>query len=148
MLVDQERNVRNVLRRKLNMDYEVLFAEDGVQAVRVYETHAERIATIVIDLCLPKLNGRAVTQWVHHIIPDLPVIIAGNVTDPDVKELLSDPAVRFVRKPLHLSELTKLLKETMGGKPGGVLICGRQSADGVESVPGAVATGPQLTHDP
>src|SRR5438445_988765 len=28
------------------------------------------------------------------------------------------------------------------------LICERRSADGMESVPGAVATGSQLTHDP
>jgi hypothetical protein len=31
---------------------------------------------------------------------------------------------------------------------GSVLFCGRESADGMESVPGAVATGSQLTHDP
>jgi two-component system, cell cycle sensor histidine kinase and response regulator CckA len=116
LLVDHERDVRNVLGRKLKPDFEVLFAEDGVQAVRVYETYAARIATIVIELRLPKLNGRAVTQWVHHILPDLPVIIAGNVIDPDVKELLTDPAVHFIRKPLRLSELTKLLHETVGGQ--------------------------------
>jgi DNA-binding NtrC family response regulator len=118
LLVGQERDVRNVLGRKLNTDYEVLLAEDGVQAVRFYETYAERIATIVIELRLPKLNGRAVTQWVHHILPDLPVIIAGNAIDPDVKELLTDPAVRLIRKPLRLSELTKLLRETVSDQPG------------------------------
>ena len=114
LLVDQERDVRNRLGRQLKQNYEVLFAKDGVQAVRVYESYAERIATIVIELRLPKLSGRAVTQWVHHILPDLPVIIAGNVIDPDVKELLTDPAVRFIRKPLRLSELTKLLHEAVG----------------------------------
>src|ERR1700687_5620647 len=114
LLVDQERDVRKILGRKLNQDYEVLFAEDGVQAVRVYETYAERIATMIIDLRLPKLNGGAVTEWVHHILPDLPVIIAGNVTDPDVKELLTNPAVRFIRKPLRLPQLKKLLRETLG----------------------------------
>ena len=114
MLVDQEQDVRNILGPKLKPEYEVLFAEDGVQAVRVYETYAERIATIVIDPRLPKLNGRAVTQWVHHILPDLPVIIAGTVTDPDVKELLTNPAVHFIRRPLRLSELKKLLHETVG----------------------------------
>jgi len=115
LLVDHEQDVRSVLGRKLNTDYEVLFAEDGVQAVRVYETYAKRIAAIVIDLRLPKLNGLAVTQWVHHIFPNLPVIVAGNVIDLDVKELLTDPAVRFILKPLRLSELTKLLHETVGG---------------------------------
>jgi len=114
LLVDQAKNVRNVLGRKLKPNYDVLFAEDGVQAVRVYETYAERIATIVIDLRLPKLNGRAVTQWVHHILPDLPVIITGNVNDPDVEELLANPAVTFLRKPLHISELQELLREMLG----------------------------------
>ncbi len=85
-----------------------------MQAVRVYESHAERIATLVIELRLPKLNGRAVTQWVHHIFPDLPVIISGSVIDPDVKELLANPSVRFIQKPLRLSELKQLLHETVG----------------------------------
>ena len=113
LLVDQERNVRNLLGRKLNQDYEVLFAEDGVQAVRVYETYAERIATMVIDLRLPKLDGSAVTEWVHHILPDLPVIVAGNAIDPAVKELLTNPAVRFIEKPLRLPQLRKLLSEAV-----------------------------------
>ncbi|HXM48879.1 MAG TPA: response regulator [Pyrinomonadaceae bacterium] len=114
LLAYHERKVRNVLRHKLKPNYDLLFAEDGVQAVRVYESHAERIATIVIELRLPKLNGRAVTQWVHHILPDLPVIISGSVIDPDLKELLANPSVRFIQKPLRLSELTQLLHETVG----------------------------------
>jgi len=114
LLAYHERKVRNVLRQKLKPNYDLLFAEDGVQAVRVYESHAECIATIVMELRLPKLSGRAVTQWVHHILPDLPVIISGSVIDPDVKELLANPSVRIIQKPLRLSELKQLLHETVG----------------------------------
>jgi len=51
---------------------------------------------------------------VHHIFPDLNVIIMGDVIDSDVKELLANPSVRFIRKPLRQSELKQLLHETVG----------------------------------
>ena len=43
LLVYHEPKVRNALTQKLKPNYDLLFAEDGVQAVRVYENHAERM---------------------------------------------------------------------------------------------------------
>ena len=114
LVVDHERNIRKVLERELKANYEVLFARDGLEAVRVYESHQEQIATILIDLCLPRLNGRAVTEWVHHIRPDLPIIVMGKAVDKAVKEMPESGAViTFIRKPFHLSELMGLLRKIL-----------------------------------
>jgi len=111
LVVDQQRTIRNILARELKPSYDVLFAEDGVQAIRLYELHAKEIASLVIDVRLPRLNGRAVTEWVHHIFPDLPVIIMSRAIDTEVQEMLGSPAVTFLRKPFHLTELKKVLRE-------------------------------------
>src|SRR5437899_672715 len=65
LIVDHERNTRKALARELKPNYDLLLAEDGLEAVRVYESHQEQIATILIDLGLPLLDGRAVADWVR-----------------------------------------------------------------------------------
>ena len=52
LIVDHERNIRKALARELKPNYDLLLAEDGLEAVRVYESHQEQIATILIDLGL------------------------------------------------------------------------------------------------
>ena len=116
LVVDHQRTIRNILARELKPSYDVLFAEDGVQAIRIYELHAHEIASLVIDVRLPRLNGRAVTEWVHHIFPNLPVIIMSRALDDDVQEMLASPAVTFLRKPFRLSELKKVLRELVSSQ--------------------------------
>ena len=116
LLVDHQRTIRNILTRELQPSYDVLFAEDGVQAIRIYERHAHEIASLVIDVRLPRLNGRAVTEWVHHIFPNLPVIIMSRALDAEVQEMLASPAVTFLRKPFRLSELKKVLRELVSSQ--------------------------------
>src|ERR1700737_4607173 len=106
LIVDHERSIRTVLARELKAKYEVLVATDGLEAVRIYETHGTQIGTILIDPRLPRLDGQAVAEWVHHIRPDLPIILMGKA----VEELPLTDGVLFVRKPLHLPELKKLLR--------------------------------------
>jgi DNA-binding NtrC family response regulator len=117
LIVDHERNTRQVLARELTPMYEVLLAEDGLEAVCVYETHREQIATILIDLRLPRLNGRAVAEWVHHIRPELPIIVMSKAIETAVKELPESAVVTFIRKPFHLSELKKLLRGVLAQQP-------------------------------
>ena len=114
LIVDHERNIRKALARELKPNYDLLLAEDGLEAVRVYESHQEQIATILIDLGLPLLDGRAVADWVHHICPGLPIIVMSRTAEKAVKELPESEVVSFVRKPFRLSAVKKLLRETLG----------------------------------
>jgi two-component system cell cycle sensor histidine kinase/response regulator CckA len=110
LIVDQEPGVRKLLARELRPNNEVLLAADGLKAVRIYEIHQEQIAMLLIEPRLPRLDGQAVAEWVHHISPQLPVIFMSKVGFDAAEDFPRSPEVRFVRKPFDLPELKKILR--------------------------------------
>jgi CheY-like chemotaxis protein len=110
LVVDDDPSVRDALALELEASYDVLVARDGIDAVRIYEHNIERVAAIVTDLNMPRLNGQLVTEWVHHIRPQLPVVImSGSIRNRELEDLLQSPAVSFLSKPFEPSELESLL---------------------------------------
>jgi len=55
LVVDDEPNVRKLLRTVLNKKFTVLEAEDGSQAVKVAST--EKPDLILMDIMMPKMDG-------------------------------------------------------------------------------------------
>lgn len=113
LVVAHQKTFRNLLAKELTPSYDLVFAKDGVEAIRVHERYTNQIATLVIELHLPRLSGRAVTEWVHHILPELPVIIINDVIDDEIRELLEHPAVTFVQKPAQLVKVKTVLQNIL-----------------------------------
>jgi DNA-binding NtrC family response regulator len=110
LVVDDEPSVRDALTVELEASYDVLVACDGIDAIRIYEHNVERVAAIVTDLSMPRLNGQLVAEWVHHIRPHLPVVImSGSIRNTELEDLLRNPTVSFLSKPFEPSELALLL---------------------------------------
>jgi DNA-binding NtrC family response regulator len=98
------------LVRELGPDYHVLLARDGLDAAVQYERRATQVSAVVADMRLPRLSGDLLAEWLHHIDPQLPVIImTGDEAAEEVESLLKYPAVRLVRKPLAAPRLKALL---------------------------------------
>jgi two-component system cell cycle sensor histidine kinase/response regulator CckA len=116
LIVEDEPAIRNLLAMNLEASYDVLVACDGIEAVQVYERKAERIVAIITDLDMPRLGGQLLTEWVHHISPQLPVIImSGGITNADLEGLLRNPVVTFLSKPFEPSRLQSLLGSVLDG---------------------------------
>src|SRR6266850_2593748 len=96
LIVDDDPNVRIMLADSLEEHYDVLLAGDGVDAAYLYESNAQRIAAIVTDLEMPRLGGQSLTDWVHHIHPQLPVIImSGSFEGHALRDLPRQPMTSF-----------------------------------------------------
>jgi CheY-like chemotaxis protein len=119
LIVDDDEVIRDVLTLSLAASYNVLEAKDGLDAVCVYERHAEHVAAIVTDLDMPRLDGRLVTEWVHHISPQLPVIIMSGSLRTQVEDLLQNPLVSFLPKPFEPPQLATLLGNALRKRTGG-----------------------------
>lgn len=114
LVVDDEPIIRTMLAQELEESYDVMVAKDGLEAIFIYEHHVERVTAIVTDLEMPRLNGRLVTEWVHHINPRLPIIVmSGSMRDVDLEELLRSRYVTFVAKPFEPSRLKALLSKAI-----------------------------------
>jgi len=110
LIVDDDPNVRIMLADSLEEHYDVLLAGDGVDAAYLYESNAQRIAAIVTDLEMPRLGGQSLTDWVHHIHPQLPVIImSGSFEGHALGDLPRQPMTSFLGKPFAAAQLAAIL---------------------------------------
>jgi CheY-like chemotaxis protein len=96
--------------RELGVNYQVLLARDGLDAAVQYERLAGQIAVVVADATLPRLSGGVLAEWLHHIDPQLPIIImAGEEAEDELAPLRGCPAVRVVAKRVGVRRLKSLV---------------------------------------
>jgi two-component system cell cycle sensor histidine kinase/response regulator CckA len=107
LLVDDEALVRRTCHRMLTrMGYEVLDAPDGQAALNLYRQHWRSISVVLLDMVMPNMNGSTTFEKLRQVNPDARVILSSGYPEDDtVNNLLTDPAVVFMRKPYGLQEL-------------------------------------------
>lgn len=109
--------------RDLLMPYgfEVLTAPDGEQAITVVEQHPD-IMLVILDLAMPKMDGREWLRWFRKRRAESPVIIiSAYKLEPDDADL--KPSV-ILEKPFHVAELLDLVG----------LFCGLGTPLGAEAI--------------
>ena len=116
LVVDDEPMVRNLLRVMLpDFGYQVLLAEDGRQALQLFEQQHQTIDLVVLDMVMPELDGTATFHAMHAINPKVPVIIAsGYAMEGEAQALLQAGAQAFIQKPFTGASLSKILAEVLG----------------------------------
>jgi DNA-binding NtrC family response regulator len=113
LIVDDDPIVLAKLATRLQQTYEVLAAADGVRAAYVYERHQTKVAAIVTDLEMPRLDGQSLVDWVHHISPWLPVIIMSGAIRLDQTTDFSRRRISFLGKPFEPAQLEDLLQTAL-----------------------------------
>ena len=114
LIVDDDAAICNLLVSCLCETYDVLTAKDGIAAIWTYERNMERVAAIVSDVDMPRLDGRALAEWVHHIRPALPVILmSGGRMSFELEQFLDQPAIAFLPKPFDAPRLEAALHQLL-----------------------------------
>ena len=66
LIVDDEARMRKLIRDFLvQKNYNILEAEDGEIALKVYEDNKEKINLILLDVMMPKLDGWSVLRQIR-----------------------------------------------------------------------------------
>ncbi len=86
--------------------FEVLTAPDGEDAIPIVEKNPD-IQLVILDLAMPRMDGRTWLRWFRETRREMPVIIISahklEATDEELK-----PAV-LLEKPFHVAELLDLV---------------------------------------
>jgi DNA-binding response OmpR family regulator len=116
MLVEDEEMLRNLGVMMLEGDgYRVLAAKDGVEAVEMFEVHADEIGLVVCDLGLPRLGGRDVFLRMKEIKPSVRAIVASGYLEPNVRtEILRAGVIDTVQKPYDFREMIEKIRLIVG----------------------------------
>ena len=113
LLVEDDPMVRQVTRRVLqDAGYELVEAENGEEALALFESYAGRIDLVVSDIVMPKLNGAAMARRLLELDSDLYVLlVSGYSTELGAIRDMQDERVHVLQKPYSGATLTATLRE-------------------------------------
>ncbi len=99
--------------------YRVILAKDGEHALEQYLTHREQIKLLILDLILPKRNGRDVYFCIRERDPAIRVLfISGYTADVLEQKGLREGGLDFLAKPVRPATLLRRVRELLDGEHG------------------------------
>ncbi len=76
LVVDDEIRMRKLLKDFLKQkDYEIIEAEDGEQALSIYQNKKNDIDIILLDVMMPKLDGWSVLRQIRQTDKEIPIVM-------------------------------------------------------------------------
>jgi CheY-like chemotaxis protein len=106
--------VRLVVRKMLNdMGFDVIEAADGVQAVDAFGRRRAEIAVVVLDMTMPRMDGKKAFAEIRALCPETPVVFISGYSVAEGAEALGDARTAFVHKPFRLPALAARIREVM-----------------------------------
>lgn len=121
LVVDDDPTVRAVTARMVQSSgFEVLQAVDGLHGVEVFSQRQDEIVAVVLDMTMPKLNGREALQEMRRIKPNVRILLISGFSDVATAEGGGSEPDGFLQKPFKPQELNAKLKSifTNGREPG------------------------------
>lgn len=120
LMVDDEESIRHLLKEYLLKNgYRVTTAEDGVQALELFNSGQERFDLVITDLGLPEISGVDLAQQLLQRYPALPII--GNTGYLGLNEravLVEKGFAAIVQKPFELKNVLGVITEVLHGEAG------------------------------
>ena len=115
LVVDDEEYILNADKAMLTeLGYEVLLANGGRAALRIFEANKARIDLIILDLVMPDMGGEAVYDRIKALQPNVRVILSsGYSIEGQAESILKKGCDGFIQKPYNLSQLARKIKETL-----------------------------------
>ena len=102
LIIDDSEMNRVILADILGDSYDILEAEDGVQAVEVLEQRHADVDLILMDIVMPRMDGFGVLDIMNtkHWIDDIPVIMVSAEREPrQMERAYSLGATDFIVRP-------------------------------------------------
>ena len=108
LIVDDEQINRMMLGRILEKEYEVLYADNGLDALKIIEENSEILSLVMLDLLMPEMTGIEVLEHIrsnedNEAISNMPVIVVttDQKSESDCLRLNAD----FISKPYPQAEV-------------------------------------------
>ncbi len=94
--------------------YKVFAVRDGAEAVEAFRQHQSDIALTILDVVMPKMNGREAFEAIKKLDPSVKVIFASGYTDDIIEEKgMANGKYDFLGKPMTPGTLLKKIREIL-----------------------------------
>jgi signal transduction histidine kinase len=115
LVAEDNPEVLNLNRTVLEtFGYRIIEAVDGEDAVEQFTRHQQEIDLIVMDVVMPKMNGRQAYRKIAEIRPDAKILFMSGYTADIVQEKgISMEDFNFIHKPVTPMELLRRIRELL-----------------------------------
>ena len=118
LIVDDQETVWDFLIEALQkLGYSVLLAENGLDAVEIYENNPGQIDLVLLDMVMPKQGGHTTFHRLKELDPNVKVLLSsGFVSLDEVDDLLKNGASGFLPKPHRIKDMALEIRRILDGK--------------------------------
>jgi CheY-like chemotaxis protein len=94
--------------------YSVIEAVDGEDALNTFRERSGRISLVILDVIMPKMNGREVYDAIRSIDTDMRVLFcSGYAKDVVISQGGLDEGMEYLSKPFTPKELLMKIREVL-----------------------------------
>ncbi len=111
LVVDDELILLDTVQAMLeDLGYETFLAENGKQALDIYQAKKDEIHIVLLDMTMPEMDGKACAIELLKITPDLKIIIASGYAQEDIYKQFKDIHLAgVVQKPYDFQRLQEVM---------------------------------------
>lgn len=110
LICDDEEGIRESLKLILEKDYDLVFAQNGGEAISIVRTTP--VDMTILDIKMPKMDGLETLKELMRINPKSKVIIATGYKSVDIaKEAINIGAIDYIVKPFDRDKIAKVVQK-------------------------------------
>jgi signal transduction histidine kinase/ActR/RegA family two-component response regulator len=97
-----------------SMNYRVLVAANGVDAIQIYDCESETIQLVVCDVVMPEMGGMSLYETLKEKAPQLKVVfVSGHPFSIEDQSILEGGQVHWLQKPFSAREFAALVERML-----------------------------------
>lgn len=115
LVAEDNEDIRKLIVTALkNYEYTVIEAVDGDDAVEKFKKDKDKINLAILDVIMPKKNGKEVCDVMMKISPDIKVLfMSGYTSDVIEMEDMIEKEVSYISKPFTQTEFLRKIREIL-----------------------------------
>jgi len=99
------------------LGYHLTTTNSSVQALELFRNAPETFDLIITDFTMPQMNGYALSQAIHKIRPNIPIILCTGYSDQLTDEKIKRSGINaLVMKPFVYKDFAKIIRHSLDKK--------------------------------
>ncbi|MDQ6990252.1 MAG: response regulator [Mariprofundaceae bacterium] len=97
-----------------HIGFETLTAKDGEDGIRVYREHQHNVAAVLLDMTMPRMDGKTCFTELQRINPDVKVVLSSGYSEQEATNQFTGQGLAgFIQKPYRPGDLQRKMQKIL-----------------------------------
>ncbi|MEE0204084.1 MAG: diguanylate cyclase response regulator [Oscillospiraceae bacterium] len=116
LIADDNPQIRGILKRLFETEYEIVQAENGNEALELYRANRETLAAVLLDLNMPEYDGMYFLEQLTARYPEnsVPVVcVTGDERESSLIQAYAHKVNSFISKPFNTDYVRRVVRSAV-----------------------------------